>query len=157
KEGITAELEAFSKAGLGGVEITPIYGVYGEEESFIEYLSPQWLEMLDHVLKEAARLDLGVDMATGTGWPFGGPWISGEDACKDMNFKVYTLSEGESLNEPVAFHQEPYVRAVGTQVYEMHGIYKVPGQPAQGSIAEPLMKRDVRPVDITQLTEPVEA
>src|SRR5690606_5904912 len=113
--------------------------------------------MLDHVLKEATRLDLGVDMATGTGWPFGGLWISGEDACKDMNLNVYTISEGESLNEPVAFHHEPYVRAVGTQVYEMHGIYKVPGQPAQGSIAEPLMKRDVRPVDITQLAEPVEA
>jgi catechol 2,3-dioxygenase-like lactoylglutathione lyase family enzyme len=25
---------------------------------------------------EVARLGLGVDMATGTGWPFGGPWVS---------------------------------------------------------------------------------
>lgn len=157
KAGITAELEAYSKAGLGGVEITPIYGVYGEEESFIGYLSPQWLEMLDHTLREAARLDLGVDMATGTGWPFGGPWVSAQDACKDMNFKVYTLEEGESLHEPVAFHQEPYVRSVGMQVYEMHGIYKVPGQATQGSIAEPLMRRGARPLDIAQLTEPVES
>src|SRR5690349_23390381 len=31
REGITAELEAYSKAGLGGVEITPIYGVHGYE------------------------------------------------------------------------------------------------------------------------------
>lgn len=157
KEGITAELEAYSKAGLGGVEITPIYGVYGEEDSFIQYLSPQWLEMLDHTLREAARLGLGVDMATGTGWPFGGPWVSAEDACKNMNFSVHALEEGESLREPLIFHQEPYVRAVGTQVYEMHGIYKVPGEQAQGSIAEPLMKRDVKPLNIEQLIEPVEA
>lgn len=157
KEGITAELEAYSKAGLGGVEITPIYGVYGEEESFIGYLSPQWLDMLDHTLKEAARLDLGVDMATGTGWPFGGPWVSAADACKDMNFKVYTLKQGESLDEPVAFHQEPYVRAVGMQVYETHGIYKVPGQPAQGTVAEPMRRPAARPIDISQLREPVEA
>ena len=74
KEGITAELEAFKKVGLGGVEITPIYGVYGHEDQFIDYLSPEWMEMLEHTLKEADRLGLGVDMATGTGWPFGGPW-----------------------------------------------------------------------------------
>ena len=29
-----------------------------------------------HLVRTAAqRLGLGVDMATGTGWPFGGPWI----------------------------------------------------------------------------------
>src|SRR5690606_39667475 len=67
---LTAELEALKKAGIGGVEITPIYGVYGEEEEFVEYLSPEWVELLKHTLDEAARLGLGVDMATGTGWPF---------------------------------------------------------------------------------------
>lgn len=157
KEGITAELEAYSKAGLGGVEITPIYGVYGEEGSFIEYLSPEWLEMLDHTLREASRLNLGVDMATGTGWPFGGPWVGAEDACKDMNFKVYALKGGESLTEPVVFHQQPYVRAVGMQVYETYGIYKVPGQTVQGSVAEPLRRQAATPIDIAQLIEPVEA
>lgn len=29
KEGITAEMEAYQRAGIGGLEITPIYGVYG--------------------------------------------------------------------------------------------------------------------------------
>src|SRR5690606_12591301 len=89
REGITAELEASKKAGIGGVEITPIYGVYGEEEEFVEYLSTEWVELLKHTLDEAARLGLGVDMATGTGWPFGGPWVSEVDACKNMNYTVY--------------------------------------------------------------------
>ncbi len=78
KEGITAEMEAYQKAGLGGLEITPIYGVMGYENQFVEYLSPQWIELLLHTLKEAERLDLGIDMATGTGWPFGGPWVKSE-------------------------------------------------------------------------------
>ena len=49
KEGITAEMEAYHSAGIGGLEITPIYGVYGEEEHFIKYLSPEWMELLAHV------------------------------------------------------------------------------------------------------------
>jgi hypothetical protein len=32
--------------------------------------------MLEHTTREAARLGMGVDMATGTGWPFGGPEVS---------------------------------------------------------------------------------
>ena len=75
KEGITTEMEAYQKAGLGGLEITPIYGVLGYEDRFVNYLSPQWIELLLHTLKEAERLDMGIDMATGTGWPFGGPWV----------------------------------------------------------------------------------
>ena len=33
KAGITAEMEAYQKAGIGGLEITPIYGVLGYEIS----------------------------------------------------------------------------------------------------------------------------
>lgn len=156
KEGITAELEALKRAGIGGVEITPIYGVYGEEDQFVEYLSPQWVDLLRHTLDEAARLGVGVDMATGTGWPFGGPWVSEEDACKDMNHRVYQLKGGERLREPLLFHQEPYVRSVGTQIYEMHGIYRVPGQEVKGTISEPATRAQATRVDISQLVEPVE-
>src|ERR1044071_7559018 len=77
-------LAQYEKAGLGGLELTPIYGVRGEESKFIQYLSPEWVGMLEHTLREANRLGLGADMATGTGWPFGGPWINAEDACKDL-------------------------------------------------------------------------
>src|SRR5665648_731359 len=37
-------MEAYSKAGLGGLEITPIYGVHGYENRFIKFLSPEWIE-----------------------------------------------------------------------------------------------------------------
>src|SRR5690606_31714661 len=88
KEGITEEMEAYKKAGLGGLEITPIYGVKGKENDFVDFLSDKWVELLIHTLKEAERLDLGIDMATGTGWPFGGPWVGEEHACKTVEYKV---------------------------------------------------------------------
>lgn len=112
KEGITAELEAFAKAGLGGVEITPIYGVKGSEDKFIPYLSDAWVELLLHTLSEAKRLDLGVDMATGTGWPFGGPWVGDEFASKNVHHKIYELSGGKRLKEKIEFVQAPLLRTV---------------------------------------------
>src|SRR5688572_7496213 len=136
---ITGNLEAYKAAGLGGVEITPIYGVAGYEKEFIEYLCPQWMRMLDHTLREGMRLQLGVDMATGTGWPFGGgPQIGAGDACRDFNVKAWTLKAGERLQSPVLFYQEPFVRAVGNQIYELHGIYKT--EETKGTISEPLLK-----------------
>ncbi len=79
KPNLTREMEAMSAAGFGGVEITPIYGAKGYEERFIPFLSPKYLDMLTHVGAEAKRLGMGVDMATGTGWPFGGAQIGAQD------------------------------------------------------------------------------
>ncbi len=84
---LTRELEAFAAAGLGGVEITPIYGAKGYEDRYVEYLSPRWMELLEYTTREAKRLGLGVDMATGTGWPFGGPWVTPADASEKIQLR----------------------------------------------------------------------
>ena len=80
KPNLTRELEQIAGHGFGGVEITPLYGAVGYESKYIDFLSPQYMAMLEFTGNEAKRLDLGVDMATGTGWPFGGPWITPENA-----------------------------------------------------------------------------
>ena len=51
--------------------------------------------MLEHVGREGKRLDLAVDMATGTGWPFGGPWITPEFSNTKIVFK-----DGRLAGEP---------------------------------------------------------
>jgi hypothetical protein len=116
KRDLTTEIEKYEKAGLGGLELTAIYGVRGEEDRFIKYLSPAWVEMLEHTLREADRLGMGVDMAVTTGWPFGGPWVGAEDACKDLVSKTFEVKGGARLDEPVRFVQKPLVRTVGARV-----------------------------------------
>ena len=101
EDGLRSEMQKYADAGLGGLEITPIYGVRGEEDQFIQYLSPKWVDRFEFVLGEARRLGIGVDMATGTGWPFGGPWVTPEDTCKYLASKTFTVKAGEKLNEPV--------------------------------------------------------
>lgn len=147
KEGITAEMEAYHQAGIGGLEITPIYGVYGEEDHFIDYLSPQWMELLIHVLKEADRLGMGIDMATGTGWPFGGPWVADSDACKNLRYKIYEVSGGSGLDEKIEFIQQPYLRLVGNQIYAVNG---------NGTPIEPALVMNTKDIKITDLVEPVD-
>ena len=95
KASLTWQLEQLAAAGIGGVEITPIYGAMGYEKRYIEFLTPKWMEMLEHTGREAKRLGLGVDMATGTGWPFGGPWIDEANALARA-----VLKDGKLTGEP---------------------------------------------------------
>ena len=111
KINLTAAMQKYQAAGLGGLEITPIYGVKGHESEFIDFLSPKWMEMLQHTLSEGKRLGLGIDLANATGWPFGGPWVTPTDACKNVNVKTYVLKEGEQLNEVISFVQQPLYRS----------------------------------------------
>lgn len=115
KKDLTWNLEQYQKAGLGGLEITPIYGVQGHEKEFINFLSPEWMQVFDYTLAEAKRLNLGIDLATGTGWPFGGPWVKDEDASKSVYFKSYILNGGEELKENVVYEQQALVRTANNK------------------------------------------
>ena len=149
---ITRELEALRAAGFGGVELTPIYGARGHERQFVPYLSDNWIRLLEHTLREARRLGLGVDVATGTGWPFGGPWVTEADSARTLVFKTWEIDGGGRLDEPVRAHQEPLVRALGNQVYE---VGETP--PAVTTQAQPLLRADARPLQIADLVEPIAA
>ncbi len=149
REGITAEMEAYRRAGIGGLELTPIFGTIGDEANFIDFLSPKWMDMLEFTLQEAKRLGLGVDMATGTGWPFGGPWVNDADACKYVAYKTFTLNKGESLPEPVTFEQKPILRVVPNAPYQKY----VQNNPQLPQI--PAWIAQKRPPAIGDITDPV--
>lgn len=99
KPNLTRSLEEFQRAGIGGVEICPIYGAKGSEDKFIDFLTPKWMEMLAHTTKEGQQLGVGVDLTTGTGWPFGGPGVTTQDASARAVLKSYTVTEGKRLAE----------------------------------------------------------
>ncbi|WP_385890725.1 glycosyl hydrolase [Terrimonas alba] len=124
KADLTWNLEQYQKAGLGGVELTPIYGVEGYEKQFINFLSPQWMQMLEHTLKEAKRLGIGVDLANGTGWPFGGPWVKDNNVSKTIYYKIYTVNTGEQLKESIEYKQEALVRTANNKPAAIDTILK---------------------------------
>ena len=121
---LTWNLEQYKAAGLGGVEVTPIYGVQGFEKQFVDFLSPQWMQLFDYTLKESKRLDLGVDLANGTGWPFGGPWVSDGDASKTIYYKTFTVTRGTQLKDTIEYKQEALVRTANNRPAGIDSILK---------------------------------
>lgn len=78
-------LERMHDAGIGAVEITPIYGIQGNEKNDLSYLSPEWMRILKFTEDTGKANSIEVDLNNGTGWPFGGPWVPiDEAACKAL-------------------------------------------------------------------------
>ncbi len=94
---LAKELTRYRDAGMGGVHIIPIYGAKGWESNYITYLSPKWMEMLDFTVTEAKRLGLGVDMTTGTGWCFGGPRVTDDEANASVVNRTFEVASGGRL------------------------------------------------------------
>ena len=78
-EGITANLEAMRRVGIGGVLIMEVD--QGAPVGPVAFMGPQWRELFKHVAAEASRLGLEVNMNDDAGWNgSGGPWIKPEQA-----------------------------------------------------------------------------
>ncbi|MBC2605010.1 glycosyl hydrolase [Pelagicoccus albus] len=96
KEEITRELESFAQIGIGGVEITPIYGVEGKEELETEFLSDKWLELMRHAGLEAKRLGMQMDVVPGTGWRLGHELVPDNERAVELELHRHTNAEGET-------------------------------------------------------------
>ena len=106
-------LDQYASVGLGGMEVTTIYGARGWEDRYLDYLSPAWTDLFVHTLQEAEKRDLGIDLANASGWPFGGPWVTPDYACRYLANKVFRLSGGQRLEDKIRYTEEPMVRTVG--------------------------------------------
>jgi hypothetical protein len=94
---IASQLHTFQQAGLGGVQIIPIYGVKEEESHDINFLSPDWMDMMGYTVKKAQSLGMGTDMALETGWCFGGPTITRDEANAFVVENTYDVRGGEQF------------------------------------------------------------
>jgi hypothetical protein len=92
REGITADLEAMARVGIGGVLIMEVD--QGAPEGPAGFATPPWRELFKHVCSEAARLGLQVNMNNDAGWcGSGGPWIKPEQSMQKVVWSE-TLVEG---------------------------------------------------------------
>ncbi len=100
KKNITRELNEMAEMGIGGVEITPIYGVNGKENQFIEYLSPGFSKILKFTIEEAGKLGMEVDLPPGSGWRCGGPFVTEEKGLWSINIHKKDVQEGDTVKYP---------------------------------------------------------
>jgi len=105
KENLSTLLKEYHAAGIGGLEIAPIYGAKGFEDRFLEYLSPEWLEMLHYTVSVADSLGMGIDLTQGTGWPFGGPMVTTDMAAQRMLVQEHSWNDGQ-LDQPIQLRDQ---------------------------------------------------
>ena len=77
--GITADLEAMRRVGIGGVLIMDVVERFAPPRGTAEFMNPEWWSLFQFSVQEAARLGLEINMANGPGWcGSSGPWITPE-------------------------------------------------------------------------------
>ena len=112
-------LQQYAEAGIGAVEITPLYGVQGNEANELPFLSPGWMHALQTVTEEGRRLGISTDMNLGTGWPFGGPLVTIDEAACKAVFVVDTVTAGTPVKKTVGEKEKPYARLLCERRYPL--------------------------------------
>lgn len=94
REGITADLEAMARVGVGGVLIMEVD--QGAPDGRFPFASPEWRELFTFMTGEAARLGLQVNMNNDAGWcGSGGPWMTPELAMQKLTWSETTVAGGQ--------------------------------------------------------------
>lgn len=95
REGITADLEAYRQAGIGGV----VYydQVHGSGEGADEAFSHEWWENLKFSAAEARRLGLSFEINISNGYVAGGPWITEEYGMQRLCSSEMLIKGGKTV------------------------------------------------------------
>ncbi|WP_041615994.1 glycosyl hydrolase [Spirosoma linguale] len=100
-DGITRDLEAMKQIGLGGFQ--NFDAGTGIPKGPVVYLSPEWLALKEHTIKEAERLGLEFTMHNCPGWSSsGGPWITPELAMQQVTWSETVITGGQAVSIPLA-------------------------------------------------------
>ncbi|MCC6490603.1 MAG: hypothetical protein IT364_24165 [Candidatus Hydrogenedentes bacterium] len=91
KEGITADLEAMERVGIGGAILMEVsLSVPPGKYSFF---SEEWRGLFKHAVLEANRLGLSISMNSAPGWTgSGGPWVTPEQSMQKVVFSETAIS-----------------------------------------------------------------
>jgi hypothetical protein len=104
--GITADLEAMRRVGIGGVLLMDVD--QGTPPGPVKFGSPQWRRLFQHTCAEAHRLGLQVNMNNDAGWcGSGGPWVTPELSMQQVTWSETTVKGPgplrDLLPEPPAY------------------------------------------------------
>jgi hypothetical protein len=79
---LARELRLLKDIGIGGVEINPVKFPARTDDlgkPSIQWLSDEWIDLLQFTFDEARSLGMTCDLIVGSGWPFGAEWLEGEE------------------------------------------------------------------------------
>ncbi len=118
RDGITRDLEAMQRVGLGGALI--FHGGVFIPKGPVDYLSPAWLDRMAWAAQEANRLGLDLAMHNSPGWSSsGGPWIAPDMSMQQLVWTRKTVRGPQRLDAllPQPYTKEGYYRDVAVLAF----------------------------------------
>src|SRR5438552_3455081 len=91
KTELEREMRLMKEGGIGGFEVQATYPLSPDDPTLgvrnLPYLSDDFLEALRFTSAKAKELGLRMDLTLGSGWPYGGPSVSIEDAASTLRIE----------------------------------------------------------------------
>ncbi|MFA7004218.1 MAG: glycosyl hydrolase, partial [Verrucomicrobiia bacterium] len=95
KTGITADLEAMNRVGVGGVLWMEVSGMAWAPDGPVTPASPQWHECMQWAVRECDRLGLEFDLSVDFGYGSGGPHITPELSMQKLYWSETEVEGGQ--------------------------------------------------------------
>ena len=137
RQGLTADLEAMQRAGIGGVLIMEVD--QGAPVGPVAFMGEQWRELFKFMVAEASRLGIEVNMNNDAGWNgSGGPWVPLDKAMQVVVTSEVRVAAGKpfagNLPQPRAndgFYQDISVLAFPTPKDPNNPAHRIQNLPAK--------------------------
>ena len=113
--GLENQCAEMARARFGGFNVVHIYNdkynlrhpnaprkPYVPDEKCRAFLSPEWLDAWNSAVRIARSHGLGVDLSMCSGWCFGGPWVTQDDAASSL-VRVHVPGPGGE-----GYHIDPF-------------------------------------------------
>ena len=95
KPRLEREMRLMKEGGIGGVEVQPVYPVALDDPTAgiknLTFLSDEFIDALRFTSDKARELGLRLDLTLGSGWPYGGPSVTIDDAAGRLRSELVKL------------------------------------------------------------------
>ncbi|HSA95667.1 MAG TPA: glycosyl hydrolase, partial [Acidobacteriota bacterium] len=126
RAGITADLEAMKRVGIGGVLIMEVD--QGAPVGPAAFMGAEWRDLFQFAVAEAGRLGLEINMNDDAGWNgSGGPWITPEQSMQKIVWTETGL-KGPARFEGALPHPEAvrgFYRDIAVMAFPSPGAYRI--------------------------------
>ncbi|HTI98072.1 MAG TPA: glycosyl hydrolase [Dongiaceae bacterium] len=108
REGITHDLEAMKRVGIGEAFIGNV-DVDTESRGSVKVLSEEWWQLVDHAIREGQRLGVDIGMFNCPGWSqSGGPWVQSTQTMRYLAQSVTRVEGPLTFTNQLPVPREPF-------------------------------------------------
>lgn len=141
KESITRDLEEMKAKGYGGASLVDAgssnYQVARKTPAGPVFMSPEWMELYKHAVKEADRIGIELSVNTQSGWNPGAPSVTPEFALKKIVWTEVDVTGGKAISMELP---QPVMKLMYRDVL-VQAIPKKEGAPVQNEAIDNWKKK----------------